>query len=99
MGLDRAAVERVGRGVGPTSDADHCIDVRNMALDGPDALVQLFGDLAIGPSRYDRLGGVSCSQRRNPSLSMSMRSPSCQTPSGPRSYLRMIPTLRKPTLS
>jgi hypothetical protein len=42
---------------------------------------------------------VPCDQERNSSLSMSISSPSCQTPSGPRSYLRMIPTLRKPTFS
>ena len=36
---------------------------------------------------------------RNSSSSMSMSSPSRQTSSGPRSYLRMIPTARKPTRS
>jgi hypothetical protein len=34
----------------------------------------------------------------NSSASRSMRSPSRQLPSGPRSYRRMMPTGRKPTL-
>jgi hypothetical protein len=41
--------ESVGRGVGPAAGADLCVDVRDVALDGPHAHEQLFGDLAVGP--------------------------------------------------
>src|SRR5215211_5460818 len=40
--------ERVSRGVRPAAGADLSVDVGDMALDGPDAHVQPFGDLAIG---------------------------------------------------
>src|SRR5215208_1566694 len=82
-GLDQAAGERVSRGVRSAPGSYFCVDVRYMALDCPDAHVQLFGDLAVGlpagqapqhlhlPRRQPvRVGpGKACSLRLHPGYS------------------------------
>ncbi|MGY3205700.1 hypothetical protein ACVW19_006215 [Streptomyces sp. TE5632] len=89
--LRRQVVARVGV-AGEARTGSLSTELRRSAIAGRSVPVPP----SRGQCRRPAVGGSG--QRTSSVARRSIRRPSCQVPSGPRSYCRMTPTGRKPTL-